>query len=127
MVVSDEGVTADTVHPLLIYAELMTDPDPRAEGWTRDKKMEHRFYSPDGVTADILPAGNSLLAQGHIQWPSGHRMSLAGFGLAFEQSTSEQVKFESHPTRSRSSQASHFRFGELSGVYSASASGKYFA
>lgn len=28
--VSQRGVTADTVHPLLIYAELMADPEPRA-------------------------------------------------------------------------------------------------
>lgn len=53
------------------------------DGWTQDPKIEHRFATRDGELVDVLPASPALIAQGYIEWPSGHRMSLAGFDLAF--------------------------------------------
>ena len=32
----------------------------------------------------MLPAGQDLLEQGHVEWKSGHKMSLVGMRLAFE-------------------------------------------
>jgi predicted nucleotidyltransferase len=61
-------------------------PGPLASspGWRRDSRQNQRFHSPAGVVVDIIPAGPELVAAGHLDWPSGHRMSLIGFDLAFE-------------------------------------------
>ena len=64
---------------------------PGMENWRRHPKMEHRFYSPESQEVDVLPVGAAAIARGFIEWPSGHRMSLAGFDLVFEHSEAEQV------------------------------------
>lgn len=51
--------------------------------WQADPRVEHRFNFREELPVDVLPAGASALAQGHIDWPSGARMSLVGFDLAF--------------------------------------------
>lgn len=66
-----------------VAAEALYDGLNALAGWTQDPKKEHRFTTPDGERLDVLPASPALLAQGHIDWPSGHRMSLTGFDLAF--------------------------------------------
>ncbi len=43
------------------------------------------WLSPTGVKVDIVPAGPGLLAAGSLTWPeSGHRMTLLGLRLAFD-------------------------------------------
>jgi predicted nucleotidyltransferase len=51
-------------------------------GWSATAS-EHRLRSPAGLLVDIVPASAPLIAQGYIDWPSGNRMSLVGFDLAF--------------------------------------------
>lgn len=55
----------------------------RLPGWTRHRTREHEWTGPGGVRIDLIPAGPDLVAQGHIDWPSGHRMSLTGLAHAF--------------------------------------------
>ena len=78
---------------LAVAMSIEEFPGPMAsmEGWTRDAKMERRFFSPQRQMVDILPAGGKLITTGYIDWPSGHRMSLVGFDLAFAHSTKEQA------------------------------------
>jgi len=62
------------------------------QGWARDSRMEQRWNAPDGVRVDIVPASAELIAAGELVWPdSGFRMSLRGFGLAFEHGESVEV------------------------------------
>lgn len=76
---------------LAIAVPLEDFPGPLAslEGWTPHRTMEHRFFSPEGQMVDVLPAGETLVATGYIDWPSGERMSLVGFDLAFTHNTRE--------------------------------------
>jgi predicted nucleotidyltransferase len=61
------------------------------DGWRRHKKIDHRFYSPQGQMVDVLPVGAEIKARGHIEWDSGHRMSVIGFDLAFAHAAEEDV------------------------------------
>lgn len=83
--------TDDIDLALAIPMEDFPGPMTSLNGWTLDPNMEHRFYSPEEQMVDILPAGETLLAQGYVDWRSGHRMSLVGFDLAFEHSQLEQA------------------------------------
>ena len=61
-------------------------------GWARDSRMEQRWMAPDGVRIDIIPASAELIADGELVWPeSDFRMSLTGFGLAFEHGEATEV------------------------------------
>lgn len=60
--------------------------------WKRDPKMEHRFFSPTGQMVDVLPAGQAQLEAGYVEWPSGIRMNLVGFDLAFAHATTYLVE-----------------------------------
>jgi predicted nucleotidyltransferase len=54
-------------------------------GRERLRDAEHAWRSPTGVRVDVIPADPSLLEAGSLTWPeSGHRMSLVGFRLAFD-------------------------------------------
>jgi predicted nucleotidyltransferase len=53
-------------------------------GWRRDARREHEWTGPGSVHLDLLPASPELVAAGYIDWPSGHRMSLFGFGHVFD-------------------------------------------
>jgi predicted nucleotidyltransferase len=57
----------------------------RAPGWRRHHRHAHEWIGPGDVSVDLVPAGPSLLAQGHLLWPGGYRMNLAGFERAFAQ------------------------------------------
>ena len=52
-------------------------------GWHQSALRQHEFRSPHGARMDILPAAAPLIERGHIAWPSGHMMSLAGMDLVF--------------------------------------------
>lgn len=79
--------TNDVDLAVAVPIEDFPGPMTSMKGWTRDTKLEHRFFSPLGQMVDILPADEALLTKGHLDWPSGHRMSLIGFDLAFAHST----------------------------------------
>jgi predicted nucleotidyltransferase len=70
---------------LAVAVELDEFPGALASNseWRPDPKVEHRFYFRDALPMDVLPAHGAALAQGFIDWPSGARMSLVGFDLAF--------------------------------------------
>jgi predicted nucleotidyltransferase len=70
---------------LAIAIEGSDYPGPLAESveWRADSKQHQRWRHSLGTEVDIIPAGPSLRAQGHISWPSGHRMSLEGFATLF--------------------------------------------
>lgn len=53
-------------------------------GWTRHRSRWHEWHGPEGVHIDVLPAGPRALAQGHLEWPPGVRMNLAGMKHAFD-------------------------------------------
>jgi predicted nucleotidyltransferase len=46
-------------------------------------RREHTWLHDGSVEVDIIPATAELLACGHMDWPSGHRMDLTGFEHAF--------------------------------------------
>lgn len=52
-------------------------------GWRRHPQREHEWHGPGDVRVDVVPAGPALTARGYFDWPSGHRMTLAGFEHAF--------------------------------------------
>ena len=57
----------------------------RLPGWRREPRIEHRWWSPEGVKVDIVPAAPHHLAKGSITWPvSGYEMSVEGLELAFQ-------------------------------------------
>jgi predicted nucleotidyltransferase len=56
-------------------------------GWARNRAREHEWTGPGGVRLDIIPAGPELLAQGWVEWPTGHRMNLTGLEHAFVHTT----------------------------------------
>ena len=76
---------------LVVAVPLEDFPGPMKSlpGWRSHPKKEHCFFSPDGQQVDLVPAGAALVAQGYVEWPSGARMSLAGFDLAFAHATRE--------------------------------------
>jgi predicted nucleotidyltransferase len=66
-----------------------------AGGWTRDANQDQRWRGPSSARMDILPAGPSLRAAGHLTWPrSGMVMSLTGFDYAFEHAVEMEVSPE---------------------------------
>ena len=60
-------------------------------GWQQHPTRAHEFLSPSGVKIDLLPAGERLLEQGQLQWPSGHVMNLVGMELAFMHAERHEV------------------------------------
>lgn len=85
----DHRTTDDLDLAIAVPIEDFPGPLSSLEGWRRDARMEHRFFSSDGQMVDVLPAGESLIEKGYIDWPSGERMSLIGFDLAFAHNTKE--------------------------------------
>lgn len=82
--------TNDLDLAVAVAIEDFPGPITSLKGWApHPKKKEHCFVSPDGQEVDLLPAGEALIAQGYVDWPSGHRMSLVGFDLAFAHGTKE--------------------------------------
>jgi len=65
-------------------AGLETQP-----GWTRDQKVEHRWYCGE-LPVDVVPAGPRLLATGTLRWSSGHEMSLTALDLTFQHNVKVQ-------------------------------------
>jgi predicted nucleotidyltransferase len=87
----EHRTTDDLDLAVSVPLEGFVGPIISLEGWRRDSTMEHRFLSPAGQMVDVLPTGPELIEQGHIEWPSGERMSLVGFDLAFVHHTEETV------------------------------------
>lgn len=57
--------------------------------WQRHPEREHEWHAPNGVRIDVLPYSGG----DEIVWPeSGHRMSMVGHRLAFEQAIRFQVR-----------------------------------
>jgi predicted nucleotidyltransferase len=57
-------------------------------GWSRDPRLEHRWWTRAGIAVDVVPADPQARARGYMDWPrSGLRMSLVGMRLAFERGT----------------------------------------
>jgi predicted nucleotidyltransferase len=64
----------------------------RARGWGRDDRREHRWYSPQNVRVDLMPAGEKLRNEGSITWPESKMvMSLKGFEHAFDDSVEVEL------------------------------------
>ncbi|MFM2421408.1 MAG: hypothetical protein RL385_6131, partial [Pseudomonadota bacterium] len=70
---------------IAVVVEAPPYPGPLAEhpAWRRDALQHQRWKHATAVEIDVLPAGPQLRAQGHVTWPGGHRMSLAGFSARF--------------------------------------------
>lgn len=60
-------------------------------GWRRGGHGEHSLLAPASVRIDLIPASDSMLADGHVQWPSGFRMNLAGMRLAFDHAVAVEL------------------------------------
>lgn len=73
--------TADLDLALILEADEYPGPLENSTEWRRDTRQEQRWIHQNGMEIDLLPAGPALVASGFVQWPSGHRMSLAGFSL----------------------------------------------
>lgn len=57
-------------------------------GWQRDRRLEQRWISPQGVVVDALPASRADIADGKLVFAeSEHVMNLAGFDLALAHRT----------------------------------------
>ena len=52
-------------------------------GWRRDAKSPQRWYSPDELIIDVVPAEPDAVRTGSFVWPDGSTMNLRGFRLAF--------------------------------------------
>ena len=55
----------------------------RLPGWVRHERIEHEWIAGGNVRVDVVPADRAALESGHIDWPSGFRMSVAGLRAAF--------------------------------------------
>lgn len=52
--------------------------------WKQDARVEHKWWTPEGVPVDVVPASRELLDAGEVTWPgTGARMSLLGLRHAF--------------------------------------------
>jgi len=60
-------------------------------GWTQTRGREHEWTGPGRVRFDLLPAGDDVMRQGWIDWPSGHRMNVTGLAHAFARSATKQL------------------------------------
>ncbi len=71
---------------LTVAIDLASFPGALAklEGWRQDPRLEHRWYSREGVKVDVVPAGSwSGVEPGSLVWPgSGMLMSLVGLAHA---------------------------------------------
>jgi predicted nucleotidyltransferase len=64
----------------------------RYTDWTRDPSREYRWFSPQGVRVDIIPAGPQDLANGNLVWDTtGAVMNLTGFRHVFERAVTIQL------------------------------------
>ena len=55
------------------------------QGWSRNKAMLQRWFSPDNQPVDIIPASKEAIVAGGFTWPDGSaRISLVGFRMTFE-------------------------------------------
>ena len=52
-------------------------------GWRQDKQAPQRWYSPENLVIDIVPADPDSIRAGSLAWPDGSTMNLLGFRLAF--------------------------------------------
>lgn len=81
--VGGTGPTEDLDLVLAVSLEEYPGGADRLPGWSRDRRREQRWVSPEAVRVDILPASSDLLDAGEIVWADGARMSLVGMRLAF--------------------------------------------
>lgn len=51
--------------------------------WRQDKKLLQRWYSPEELIINIVPADLNSIRAGSFAWPDGSTMNLLGFRLAF--------------------------------------------
>lgn len=60
--------------------------------WRRDRKIQHRWHSPDDAAADILPATEDLILQGELRFDGDAvKMSLVGFDLVLSHTINKLV------------------------------------
>lgn len=52
-------------------------------GWRRDQNAPQRWYLPEDLIVDVVPAEPSSVRAGRMVWPDGGAMNLLGFRLAF--------------------------------------------
>ncbi len=62
-----------------------------APGWRPDPRLPHRWYSPEGIAVDVLPAGPKILEAGRIDWADGCSMNMTGFGHALSRAELRDV------------------------------------
>jgi predicted nucleotidyltransferase len=59
------------------------EADLEGLGWRQDEKVPQRWYSPEDLIIDVVPAEPNSIRAGSFAWPDGSTMNLLGFRLAF--------------------------------------------
>jgi predicted nucleotidyltransferase len=57
--------------------------DLQSLGWRRDQNAPQRWYLPEELIVDVVPANPDSVRAGRLSWPDGSTMNLQGFRLAF--------------------------------------------
>lgn len=61
-------------------------------GWAQDDRVEHKWWTPEGVPVDVVPAERALLGAGEVVWArTGARMSLLGLRHAFAERVTVEI------------------------------------
>lgn len=75
--------TADIDLVIAVSVSDLEEGLARIPGWTRDERREQRWYAPNGVGMDLVPAPPDVVDQGSLVWPTSQQtMNLDGVGLA---------------------------------------------
>jgi len=70
--------------------------DLQGLGWRRDQNAPQRWYLPEDVIVDVVPAEPSSVHAGRMVWPDGGTMNLLGFRLAFADAISVEIEPATH-------------------------------
>lgn len=84
----DYRVSKDLDLAIDVSQDAFPGPLQQIPGWRRHPKMDHRFFTAEDQTVDVLPAGESIRATGKLVWP-GAEMNMEGFDLAFEHAVAD--------------------------------------
>jgi len=65
-------------------------------GWRRDQNAPQRWYLPEDLIVDVVPAEPSSVRAGRFAWPDGSTMNLLGFRLAFADAIQVEIEPATH-------------------------------
>jgi len=71
-------------------------PDLEGLGWRRDQNAPQRWYLPEDLIVDVVPAEPSSVRAGRMVWPDGSAMNLLGFRLAFADAILVEIEPATH-------------------------------